>query len=40
MDDAGFDTITRKLTVAGSRRRALIAALGSVLGLVPGDGLR
>ena len=34
MDGTRFDTITRSLTVAGSRRRALAAAVGGVLGLL------
>ena len=41
MDADRFDTLTRSLTAAGSRRRALAAALAGSLGLLaltdPGD---
>ena len=36
MDDAGFDRLTRRLAASGSRRRAVIAAVGGALGLVLG----
>ena|SRR5215216_7294691 len=34
MDDDRFDTLTRSLTVVGSRRRAMTGGLGSVLSLL------
>jgi hypothetical protein len=34
MDDDRFDSLTRSVTVAGSRRRALASALGGALGLL------
>jgi hypothetical protein len=39
MDGTHFDALTRSLTVAGSRRRALAAALGSALGLLGWHGV-
>jgi hypothetical protein len=39
MDDSRFDTLTRSLTTAGSRRRALTTVLGGALGLVAAASL-
>ena len=38
MDEIRFDSLTRSLTTAGSRRRALVATLGGTLGLLGWQG--